>query len=167
MIRVAAFLTPLTVVLIEWVMIGSHLPERVATHFGADGLPNGWMSSSGAFLFQVALISGMGAVFTLAVPALCRAAPTLVNIPNRDYWLAPERRDEGIEKITVWMSAFWLVFGSGIALIGAYAMSVNVGPEPHRLPTAPFLALIGALLVFTAGWVAALHRAFRGPPMAA
>ncbi len=163
MIRVPAFAAPLVVVLIEWVMIGSRLPDRVATHFGADGQPNGWMSNTGSFGFQVVLLAGMGAVFTLVVPALVRSAPTLVNLPNRDYWLAPERRDEGIAKITNWMAGFWLVFGTGIALVIAFAMSVNLGPEPHVLPTGPFLGVVGGLVLFTFGWLAAMTAAFRIP----
>src|SRR6266568_3055820 len=71
-----------------------HLPERVATHFDGAGHPNGWMSRS-------ALLKG-GAAFGLAFPllvvgicALVRFLPAAaINLPRKEYWLAPERRGE-------------------------------------------------------------------------
>src|SRR3954454_2441218 len=32
------------------------LPARMATHFGLDGQPNGWMSREGAMWFMLALV---------------------------------------------------------------------------------------------------------------
>lgn len=72
----------------------ARLPERVASHFGANGVANGWMTREGYVWFMV----GVGTFVTLTMLAAfgsIRYLPSsLVNIPRRDYWLAPERRDE-------------------------------------------------------------------------
>lgn len=77
-----------------WVWSGSQLPERVATHFNGSGEPNGWMSRSAHQEFM--LIFGLA--FPMVIVLLCYASRFLprglVNIPHREYWLAPERRAE-------------------------------------------------------------------------
>ena len=40
-----------------------HLPERVATHWGLDGEPDGWSSPLGAVLFAPLLVAGLWAFF--------------------------------------------------------------------------------------------------------
>jgi hypothetical protein len=70
------------------------MPERVATHFDWRGQPNGWMSSQGYLAFMAVF----GLVFPLVPAGLClllRFLPdSLINVPHREYWLAPERRGE-------------------------------------------------------------------------
>jgi len=72
----------------------SHLPERVATHFDARGRPDGWMSRTEHLRFM----AWFGLAFPLFVPVIVyviRFLPDrLLNLPNRDYWLAPGRRTE-------------------------------------------------------------------------
>jgi hypothetical protein len=163
MLRFYAFLIPVTAVMIEWLAIGGRLPRRVAMHFGPDGLPTGTVPFTHAFLLQFALVVGMGAVFTVGVPLLVGLAPGLVNIPNRDYWLASERREVGAAKVATWLAGFWFVFGTGIVAIFTLAMSANIGPRPHVLPTVPFLAMLAGLIAFAIGWAVAMIRAFRIP----
>ncbi|HYR58970.1 MAG TPA: DUF1648 domain-containing protein, partial [Chthoniobacteraceae bacterium] len=69
------------------------LPERVATHFGVNGRPNGWMSRTQYRNFTIGI--GIGTpVFIVATFAIVeRLKGWGVNIPNRAYWLDPARRD--------------------------------------------------------------------------
>ncbi len=60
------------------------MPERVATHFDYNGVPNGWMTRNVLVIFNSALFLLMASAFTL-IPF------KVMNIPNRDYWLAPSR----------------------------------------------------------------------------
>jgi serine/threonine-protein kinase len=84
----------------------STLPDRVATHFGANGLPNGWMSRdvfarsmATVVLVPVAMVQGIG--FFLG-----RLPSSVINLPNRDYWLAPERRTKTLERVQTAMLEF-------------------------------------------------------------
>lgn len=69
------------------------LPPRVATHFGIDGQPNAWMSRNAATAMMLALQIGLP-LFLAGIGACLRWLPaSLVNIPNRQYWFEPERRE--------------------------------------------------------------------------
>ena len=86
------------VALLVVVVVGQHawywpqLPERVATHFGVDGKPNDWMSRAAATVLLASIQLGLP-LFLIFVNFLAGRLPdSLLNIPNREYWLAPERR---------------------------------------------------------------------------
>src|SRR4051812_3401648 len=70
------------------------LPDKVATHFGAGGRPDGWMSRTAHLLFMAAF--GLAFPFFLVgLFYILRFMPdSSFNLPRRDYWLAPERRAE-------------------------------------------------------------------------
>ncbi len=69
------------------------LPERVATHFGLHGEPNGWMQKPSAVMVMGGFGLGLP-LLTVVLSFLVRFVPAdLVNLPHREYWLAPERRD--------------------------------------------------------------------------
>ena len=67
------------------------LPDRVASHFDASGVANGWMTRSGYLAFDI----GLTALMMLGIPmlrGLANGSGVGVNIPNRDYWFRPENR---------------------------------------------------------------------------
>jgi hypothetical protein len=81
-----------------WITSGQ-LPARVATHFGAGGEPNGWETHSGYLHFTLFFGAAVPA-FVLAVFHLGRlGGGALLNIPHREYWLAPERREETLASL--------------------------------------------------------------------
>ena len=123
------------------------LPERVASHFGADGRPNGWQSKS---MFTTFFYGAMGiaAVVGFLVPLLLGAlSPTMINLPNKDYWLAPERRENSVHFLQDQMT--W--FGCAVLLLLCFAMysaiQANLTPNPTMDPTTFFIAL-GAFVAF-------------------
>ena len=72
----------------------ARLPERVASHFGANGVANGWMSRDGYVWFMVGIVTFVSLTMLAAFGSVRFLPNSLINIPRRDYWLAPERRDE-------------------------------------------------------------------------
>lgn len=82
------------------------LPARVATHFGADGQPNGWMTRDSHTTTQLAITIFMAGLFAALALFLPRVPDRFINLPHRDYWLAPKRRAETL----AWLAAmlFWL-----------------------------------------------------------
>ena len=69
----------------------SQLPNRVATHFGFSGAANGWMTRQEHITLTCLTPLGLMAVLALLL-GFNMLNPQLVNIPTRDYWMAPERR---------------------------------------------------------------------------
>src|SRR5947207_13752518 len=98
-------LTGLAALLVVWWLHMRHflrrLPEKIATHFDGSGVPNGWMPRDALGSFDFIFL-----VFVLAVVIgsafLIRVLPvSLINVPHRDYWFAPERRRQSHARMLV------------------------------------------------------------------
>ncbi|MEA3209942.1 MAG: hypothetical protein QOE70_2999 [Chthoniobacter sp.] len=138
------------------------LPERVATHFGLHGEPNGWMSRGGYVQFTIAFGLGLPG-FLLLIFALIRAANGKgLNIPNREHWLAPERREETLSfmgRHGAWLACLMVGFFAGLHHLIIVA---NVS-SPPSLPNAQLGLMVSAFLGAVAIWVVVLYRRFSRP----
>lgn len=140
----------------------SLLPERVATHFGANGQPDGWMSRSGYLNF----IAGMGfglPLFILAIIFLSRFFPaSLVNVPHKDFWLAPGRKEVAQEILfdrSLWLAALMVCFFGALHYLTIMANR----SEPVRLPSQLFFPVLALFLAGIIIWIISLYRSFRKP----
>jgi uncharacterized membrane protein len=136
------------------------LPAIVATHFGGEGVANGWMTRDGYRAFILLFVAVVPAVVVLAIGLLPRALPNFTNIPRRDYWLAPERRQTTFDYLLAqagWFGCLivWFIAGIHYLLLRANATS------PAHLPAVPFVVLLAAFLVGLLAWVAVMHWRFR------
>lgn len=113
------------------------LPQVVASHFNAQGLPNGWETKS-AFLGVFAGALVIAAIVGLGAPLLIKTLPVqLINLPNKQQWLSPELRDSTLDYMSSWFA--W--FGCGLLLllilVFNYAVEWNLhpdhAPDPNRL----------------------------------
>lgn len=85
-----------------------------------------------------------------------------VNIPNKDYWLAPERRAQTLEFLGahgMWLGCAMALFSVGVHWI---TMRANAS-SPPRLDGRLMYVVIAAFIVALAAWIAVLHRRFRKP----
>jgi hypothetical protein len=92
------------------------LPARVATHFGADGQPNGWMARDSHTTTQIAItlfVAGLFAALPLALP---RVPDRFINLPHRDYWLAPKRRAASL----AWLASMLYCLGTALQVFLAF-----------------------------------------------
>jgi hypothetical protein len=101
------------------VLLGTvdQLPERIATHFDGSGRPDGWASRGGYVVTM--LLFGYGlAAFIIGILYASRFFPdSMVNLPNRGYWLAPARREEAMGVLLdygLWMGALSIAFCAGV-----------------------------------------------------
>ena len=129
------------------------LPPVVASHFAADGRANGWMSRE-AYAWMMATMSLVTPCAVWAGAAwLPRRWPRLVNLPHRDYWLAPERR----EATLAWLGRLGLWLGLLSAALIA-AIHVEVVLANRRVPPAAGDGMIWVLGAFVAAIVAMVVR---------
>ena len=140
----------------------SWLPEHVATHFGGDGRANGWMPRFAAVNFLAALGTGLPLLFCL-LGILIRAIPArFFNLPHREYWLAPERREATSAYLAnqlIWLGCVMVLFFAALHLV-TIAANRQV---PARLPIAPFLMVVGVFLATIAVGAVAMLRRFARP----
>src|SRR5687767_14137463 len=120
------------------------LPDTVASHFGGSGRPDGW-SSKETYGVNIIAIAGVLALMFLGIGPFIRRLPNdVINFPNRDYWLAPERRDASLAALAR------MLHGIGIAtlalLIGVNQLVFNANLNPPANLGADAWALMGAYL---------------------
>ena len=102
-----------------------YLSEPVAVHFGTGNQADGWMSRNGYLIFMLSFMIGMTAFITFVVGTLPAKFPQWTNVPNRDYWLAPKRRDESLR----YLSAHGKRLGYLIVM-----MMLGPAGQPHAAP---------------------------------
>jgi tRNA A-37 threonylcarbamoyl transferase component Bud32/thioredoxin-like negative regulator of GroEL len=130
------------------------LPERPAVHFGFAGKPDRWMSRSGYL--------GWGAVFPLffvglfwLVSQFAKWCPALVNIPRKDYWLAPERCAQTatfLFRRLLWLASIETVF---FGALHGLVVAAN-RQTPPQLPLAPLTIWIIAFFLVILMWIVTL-----------
>jgi uncharacterized membrane protein len=139
----------------------SLLPERVAIHFGANGRANNWTGRSQTIvLFETLAVVP---VFFVGLSLLMRVLPTAtINLPQRDYWLAPERRSQTVDWISgqiAWLGCINALLMAGIYWLTIVANNLN----PPRLPMGLFVPLLAAFLLATGIWIFCFFRHFAKP----
>jgi hypothetical protein len=138
------------------------LPQTVASHFGGNNLANGWMSRDGYVLFMLCFSLGVPLFVVLTVGWLPRAVPRMINLPNRDYWLSGERREEALDYLLEHgyrLGSIVLLFMLGIHLL---VLDANMA-RPPRLAGGLLLLLMVLLCAALGLWALALMRRFRRP----
>jgi serine/threonine-protein kinase len=142
---------------------GLYLPETVATHFGVDNQPNGGMTRSGYLIFMVSFMVGVPTIVSLAVGTLPRQFPDWTNVPNRAYWLAPERRADSLR----FLSAHGKRLGSLVLMLMLgmhYTVLIANHRNPPMLPVATFSSVILGFALALVWWIVRLYRRFGKVP---
>ena len=159
----AGFLLALLVVLAFVLLTLPALPPVVASHFGADNLANGQMTRSRYRDFMLLFTLGVPLLACLPLAWLPARFPRLVNIPDRDYWLGPEQRDNSLlffRHHALLLATLVVLFMGAVHGLILQANAL----QPAQLPVLPFAV---TLLFFLGGvlwWSLALvHRFPRRP----
>ena len=137
-------------------------PERVASHFGPDDDPDSWMMRNSYLLFILSFLLVYPALIGFLIGFLPRVKPEWVNFPNRDYWLAPERRKESLEFLSAhgyWFGCLLLVLVAGIH----WVLLVANRSEPPALPLEIFVPLVAGFVAGFVIWLVVIFRRFRKP----
>jgi hypothetical protein len=137
------------------------LPGILASHFDAGGHPTAFMTRAGYFHFILSL--GIGAPLALvALLTVVYSRAADMKLPNRDYWLAPER----IGQTRDFLVAHGIWFGSLLISMVCYVHWLELKANRQQPAHLPDDLVYGGLILFfliTVGWFAALLLAFRRP----
>ena len=77
------------------------LPPRVASHFGAGGAANGWMTRENYTWFMMLLTALLPLALLLALAWLPARFERWVNLPHREYWMASPQRAATLDSLRV------------------------------------------------------------------
>ena len=123
------------------------MPPVVASHFMASGAANAVMTRGRYLAFLLVVALGLPA-FIGFVPGRALNGPTpRVNLPNRDYWFAPERRDQAVAVL----KAYFAHVGAGMAVFMAYVHWLVLRANAFRPPHLETPVLFAGLAVFVTG----------------
>jgi uncharacterized membrane protein len=139
------------------------MPQRMASDFAADGRANGRQSREAFFVLMLLVTSTSAIVGFLAPRQIATKSNTRINLPHRDYWLAPERRKETMRFISATMAWFacCILF---VLISGAFlALQANLAPN-HRFNSETMLTVLGGFLLGLMGLVVRLVRHFQRVP---
>jgi hypothetical protein len=120
------------------------LPPLVASHFGASGVANGFMTRTGYTVFMAAFVIGLPAFMVFVTWFAVGNARARLNLPNRDYWLAPDRRAGTVAFLRDGILWFGVLLVTFLCYAHALVVLAN-GVQPPQLANSWF---IGGLVAF-------------------
>jgi len=158
------FVLLLALGLLHWAHVYPLLPDVMASHFSANGTPNGFQSKP-AFFALTFVILGTSAFVAFVTPRiLANKPPERINLPNKTYWLSPEHRQETIRFFRAQMA--W--FGCAILFVLLYgtALAINANLSLTRTfdSTAMLYVMLGFAL-FSILWCVFFIRHFYKIPL--
>lgn len=141
--------------------VWDRLPPTMASHFGPSGRADAFMPRDGFFWVFGGLAGGTTLLVLLMPWLLKKLPPSLVNLPHREYWLAPERRAEAIARLGGWLA--WLGVALAVFMFVALELTLQANLERRPLANGPFMAALIGFLALTIGMLVGLYRRFRIP----
>lgn len=156
---VAIFLLP---GLFVW-LTSSGLPSVAASHFAAGGAANGFMPRSTYIFFMLAVTVLVPSLIALSGRLIGALPVDLVNLPHREHWLAPERREATMASLSARGIVFAVLVAAFLCFVHWLVVRANQA-QPPRLEETPF---IGGLVLFglaTAIWLTMLFMRFQRVP---
>lgn len=143
------------------VFLAVTLPDRVPMHFDGAGNADSWGSRTEALVLWTVL----GVVILGGGALLARYATggdgTWLNLPHKDYWLAPERREAFRRRFESDMLGF--IAWTGLLLIVLMLITGRAADNGGDMPGWVFWAAMAVYLVGTGVWLGWLLRRYRPP----
>ena len=134
-------------------MTGPSLPDSLASHFNAAGQVEGY-APRGEFLWVMSMVLALPLILGTTLPALIQRLPaSLIDLPNKDHWLSPEREFATRAFLGNWFKWFTLALAAFLTAVYALTLQAQTLQPPALDPTVMHTALLSFGIV-TAGLTA-------------
>jgi len=135
----------------------SILPDRMPTHFGFSGEPDAWGPKTVFFLWYFIATVVLAGIHAAAHYAFSPKHTSWLSIPDKEYWLAPERMHETLD----YLRRGLLLFGSGtlLFLLDIVHQSFQVALRHAETLTHVWTSAF-VYIAFSIAWIAAIYRRF-------
>lgn len=139
------------------------LPLNVAIHFNLSGFPNSFMSKNIYFIFILSLVIFTPSFIIASTSSWLKFSPDKINIPNKDYWMLPEKEQETIayyKNHVAWLASIIVLF---IAFIHWLIIDANQ-TDLIQLSNQYLLIGLGIFLAALVFWIIVLRYKFKKIP---
>jgi uncharacterized membrane protein len=143
----------LVVIALQFVYYYPRLPDQVASHFDARGAPNDWSSKDSFFTIMGGVVVLIAMIFLGFGVWLPKMPVSIVNLPHKHYWFAPDRREETVSVLTGYM--FWFGVATLALMAGIIHQTVEANLTPGQRLDRPWLYL-GPYFAVTVIWTISL-----------
>ncbi len=135
------------------------LPNIVASHFDGVGRANDWSSKNTFFLLYLAMIALIFSIFW-GLPLLTQHTSTsLINLPNKHYWLAEGRRESTLRFFQQQMG--WFGVATLLMAISVMQLAINTNLNATRyLPGRSFWMILAVYFLYVIGWLIRFYARF-------
>lgn len=162
MVRERVLLILAGLCVLQFLYYAPRMPEQMASHFDNVGLPDGWSGKTAFFLLYAGMLFFVFLSFRVLPGLLSRFPDSVVNLPNKAYWLASERRAETFLRIRQHLGHM----GTGVLIfilaVFQLVLMANL-TEGRRLNTQLLWVLLLLFLLFALFWTVMFIRSFRMP----
>lgn len=151
--------------LLQLAHVYQELPPQIATHYDAYGTPVTWISMKQFIAYHIGFAVAMSGAFPLAGWLVSKLPDRLLALPNKDYWLAQERRAGTMAKLRGDLGWLGIVAGGVVLAVDDLLIDAAVankhGIAPQELTRILLIAgCIGGFILLR------LLLRFRRPPEA-
>lgn len=133
-------------------LTGNELPPTVASHFMVGGTANSFMPRSNYLGFVLALTVGLPLALAL-LSTLSHFLPArFINLPDREYWLAPERREQTLAFLSnqgIYLAMLLAIF---LCFVHWLVVLANA-QQPAHFPESTLFASLPLFLIALAVWI--------------
>lgn len=155
---ILAFIANVAVTLIALAV----LPDRIATHFGADGRADGWAPNYVDALIMTGVHVLLFISFYFSPQLMLMFPAKWINLPNKAYWLQPAVLPRTKAMMSTLMRQFGFALFLFLLVAGLLSLQANMA-RTVRLHLTVFYPAVGAFLIYTVWWTIVFFRAFRLP----
>lgn len=130
----------------------SKLPDPVPSNFDETGHVNGEMSLFGFYCLMILLHVVMLVLFPVLGAFLKVIPNSFINLPNKDYWLASERRDSTLLFNSTylvaigWQTSWLLIFIFHLTCVVAVGDRATIMPEFNYVIVGYLAAIFGGVI---------------------
>jgi uncharacterized membrane protein len=131
----------------QYAYYAPRLPEVLGSHFSGNGAVNGWQTKAAFFGMELGIVI-LAAVVGFAIPRVIGAMPvSLINLPNKEFWLGPERREETLLYVRAWSAWFGCALLAFLLFVMELVFRANL-QTPPQLSMAAFMLALVVFVVF-------------------
>jgi hypothetical protein len=137
------------------------LPQTVASHYAADGTPDGMSSKADFFLYYGLTVAFVFVVMVGSTWMIEKLPARYINLPHKEYWLESGRLPEAREKIN---DGMWsMTAATMLLLVGVQELVLQANLARSGMNGLLMWIMFGAYMIFSFVWTAKLLTAFTPP----